>query len=204
MRQKFYLPVVALALTVSSACALAFSPPSTKPDAAPSGTYSMDASHTSVLFSVSHLGFSHYFGRFNTAEGTLEYDAANPENSKIDVKITVASIDTNNEVLEKKLVSDSWFDAEKFPTATFTSTKVEKLTESTGKVTGDLTLHGVTKPVTLEVTFNGGGVNPFINAPQLGFSARGLIKRSEFGITEYVPMVGDDAALTLETELVKK
>ena len=82
MRPKLYIPVVASALTISSACALAFAPPSTKPDAAPSGTYSMDAAHTSVVFSVNHLGFSHYFGRFNTSEGMLEYDARTQANRR--------------------------------------------------------------------------------------------------------------------------
>lgn len=196
------LTVTAIALT--SACALAFAPPSTALDKTPSGQYVLDASHTSVIFNLSHLGFSHYFGRFNTVEGTLEFNATAPEKSTLAVSIDIASIDTNNAELEGKLKSPEWFDATKFPKATFTSTKIEKLTDGTGKLTGNLTLHGVTKPVLLDVTFNGAGTNPFSATQALGFSAHGTIKRSDFGIAAYLPAVGDVVTLTIETEFHHK
>lgn len=193
--------ITASTIALTSACALAFNAPSTALDGVPSGTYVIDPSHTSVNFGISHLGFSTYQGRFNTIAGNLEFDAKAPEKSSIVVTIDAASIDTNHAELEGKLKSADWFDTAKFPTATFTSTKVEKLSDSNGKIMGDLTLHGVTKPVTLDVTFNGAGNNPFANVPQLGFSAKGSIKRSEFGIAQYLPAIGDEVSITIESEL---
>ena len=108
--------------------------------------------------------------------------------------------DTNLAELVKKLVGADWFDAAKFPSATFVSTKVEKTSATKGKVTGDLTIHGVTKPVVLDVTFNGAGQNPIAAVPQLGFSATTKIKRSDFGVAQYIPMVGDEVTLTIESE----
>ncbi len=201
MRHRFIAAAAATALIIGSSCALAFTAPSTSLDGVPSGKYMIDNSHTNVLFGLSHMGFSQYYGRFNVITGTLEFDAKAPEKSKLDVKIDIASIDTNSAELEKKLVGADWFDAAKFPSATFVSTKVEKTSATKGKVTGDLTIHGVTKPVVLDVTFNGAGQNPIAAVPQLGFSATTKIKRSDFGVAQYVPMVGDEVTLTIESEL---
>jgi polyisoprenoid-binding protein YceI len=201
MRRHTFAAIAASTIALTSACALAFNAPTTALDGVPSGTYVIDPTHTSINFGISHLGFSTYQGRFNTVSGNLEFDAKNPEKSSISVTVDAASIDTNHAELEGKLKGADWFDTAQFPTATFTSTKVEKLTDTTGKLTGDLTLHGVTKPVTLDVTFYGAGTNPFANVPQLGFSAKGSIKRSTFGITQYIPMVGDDVSLAIESEL---
>ncbi len=204
MRRSLLALLATSTVALTSACALAFDAPSTSLAKAPSGTYEIDPTHTNVLFGINHMGFSQYYGRFNTISGKLNFDAKAPEKSKIDVKIDIASIDTNNQKLEAELIGEQWFDAAKFPSATFTSTKIEKLTDTTGKVTGDFTLHGITKPVVLDVTFNGAGQNPFMKSDELGFSAKGTIKRSEFGISQYIPMVGDDVALTIETELHRK
>ncbi len=201
MRRHIALLLASSAITFTSACALAFDAPTTNLEKTSSGVYEIDPSHTNVLFGIAHMGFSHYYGRFNTIEGKLTFDAKAPEKSKLEVTIPIASIDTNNEKLETELKSKDWFDAAKYPRATFVSTKIEKLSDSTGKVTGDFTLHGVTKPVTLDVTFNGAGMNSFMNSEELGFSATGTIKRSDFGISAYIPMVGDDVALTIETEM---
>jgi len=201
MRHRFIAAAVTTALVIGSGCALAFTPPSTAVDGVPSGKYTIDNSHTNVLFGLSHMGFSQYYGRFNTISGTLEFDAKAPEKSKLDVKIDIASIDTNSAELEKKLVGGDWFDAAKFPSATFVSTKVEKTSATKGKVTGDLTIHGVTKPVMLDVTFNGAGQNPILAVPQLGFSATTKIKRSDFGVAQYVPMVVYNVTVTTESEL---
>lgn len=203
MHNRLLATTAALAVLTTSACAIAAEmvAPTTNLEKATTGIYEIDPSHTNVLFGVNHLGYSQYYGRFNTISGKLNFDPKAPEKSKLDVAIDVASIDTNNEKLEGELKGDQWFNAAKFPTATFTSTKVEKLSATNGKVTGDLTLHGVTKPVTLDVTFNGTGLNPFMKTEQLGFSAVGRIKRSDFGISQYVPMVGDDVTLVIESEL---
>jgi polyisoprenoid-binding protein YceI len=204
MRTRFIPLIASAAIITTSACALAFNAPSTSLTATPSGAYEIDASHTSVLFGISHLGFSNYHGRFNTVSGDLNFDPKDPQKSKVNITIDIASIDTNHAELEGKLKGADWFDAAKFPTATFTSTKVEKLSATTGKVTGDLTLHGVTKPLTLDVTFNGAADNPFSKKHTLGFSAKGSIKRSDFGISQHIPAVGDEVALSIEAEMQKK
>lgn len=201
MKSRFITALAATAVIATSACALAYTAPGTSLEQTTSGNYEIDGSHTNVLFSLSHMGYSHYYGRFNTISGNLQFDAKTPQNSTLKVTIDIASIDTNNAKLEGELKSKDWFDAAKFPTATFTSTKVEKITPTTGKVTGDLTLHGVTKPVTLDVRLNGAGMNSLANVEELGFSAHGKIKRSDFGVSNYVPMVGDDIELTIESEL---
>lgn len=204
MRARFFSLVLSAAIVATSACALAFDAPTTKLDTVPSGTYSIEPTHTSVLFGISHMGFSHFHGRFNTVSGDLKFDANAPEKSSVKVTIDIASIDTNHAELEGKLKGADWFDAAKYATATFTSTKVEKFTDTSGKVTGDFTLHGITKPLTLDVTFNGAGVNPISSVNMLGFSATAKIKRSDFGVSQYIPMVGDEVTLAIETELQLK
>lgn len=169
----------------------------------PGGKYTLDKSHANIIFSINHLGFSYYKGRFNDFDATLFYDAKDASKSAVKVTVDIASIDTNNSELEGKLKSDKFFDAAKFPVATFTSTKFVKTSEKTGKLTGDLSLHGVTRPVTLDVTLQGVGENPYSKKSTLGFSGTTTIKRSEFGVTEYVPYVGDDVTLTIDAEFGK-
>ena len=204
MRHRFALTVAAAALIAGSACSLVFAAPTTSLDKVPSGNYTLDKSHANIIFNISHLGFSRYFGRFNAMDGALTFDAKNPENSQIQFTVPIASIDTNNSKLQDELKSPGWLDATQFPNATFLSTRVEKLTAGTGKVVGDLTLHGITKPVSFDVIFNGAGENPISHANALGFSAKTTIKRSDFGITQYLPMVGDEVTLTIETEFEQK
>jgi polyisoprenoid-binding protein YceI len=196
--RRFLLTTAAIGLFAGSACALVFTPPSTVLDNTPSGTYTLDPTHANILFSISHLGYSHYYGRFDKIDGALKFDAKAPETSSVNITTDINSIDTNNAKLEGEL--KEWFEATKFPTATFTSVKVEKLSATTGKLYGNLTLHGVTKPVILDVTFNGAGIFPMMNVPAIGFSAHTIIKRSDFGIGQYIPMVGDEVTLTIEAE----
>ncbi len=167
---------------------------------ATAGTYKIEPTHTNVLFRVAHLGYSGYMGRFNKIEGTLKLDTKELDKSQLDVTIDAASIDTNHEKLEGEL-RDAAFETAKFPTITFKSTKLVQKDATHGEVTGDLTLHGVTKPVTLAVTLNGAGTHPMSKAATIGFSATGLIKRSDFGVMNWLPMVGDDVQIIIETEL---
>ena len=192
------------AFTAIAGAALAFTPPTTDLSKTPAGTYTLDKSHANIVFGVSHLGFSEYYSRFNDFDATLDFDPKNPENSSVNVTIQTASADANNKKMEDKYDGEKFFNATKFPVATFTSTKVEKLTDSTGKITGDLNLLGVTKPVTLDVTFNGSGMNPFAGKHTLGFSATGSFKRSEFGMKEYLPAVGDEVSLMIQAEFNHK
>lgn len=168
------------------------------------GTYGMDPTHTSVVFKLDHLGFSTYIGRFDTVGGTLTFDENDPTKSTLSVTIDTASINTNSEELEEKLRAEDMFNAEAHPQITFVSTGIEKTDDTTGKITGDLSVAGVTKPVTLDVTFNGGAPHPFSQKMTLGFSATAAMKRSEFGLDNWLPAVGDDVALVIETEFQKQ
>lgn len=182
---------------------------------APAGQYRIDLSHTSVNFRVSHLGFSNYTARFTNIDGTLDIDPANPAAARLDVTIDPASIQTNYPLddidFDKKLAGPEWLDAAKFPKITYRSTKVEPTGPNTAKVTGDLTLHGVTKPVVLDVTFNGGYASfPYDpGGSRIGFSAKGVLMRSEFGLGFGVPEPGsnigvsDAVEIIVETEMFK-
>ena len=172
-------------------------PANPSPAAFQAGAYAIEPTHTRVLFSVSHLGFSTWYGDFPNADGTLTLDPKHPAAAKLDVTLPVASVSTTNTVLDGELKGAEWFDAAKFPTATFHSTKVALTKTGHADVTGDLTLHGVTRPVVLHVSFNGAGVNPMDKHYTAGFEARGVIKRSDFGVTKYVPLVSDQVELII-------
>jgi polyisoprenoid-binding protein YceI len=166
-------------------------------------TYTFDPTHTSVIWTAGHMGKSHPHGIFSNIEGTLVLDEAAPEKSKIDVKIPTGKIATGIEKFDEHLKSKDFFDIAEFPDAKFVSTKVEKTGDKTAKVTGDLTLLNFTKPVTLDVTFNGKGPNPMTQKEVVGFSATGVIKRSEFGIEYAIPHVPDEVNIQIEAEAAK-
>lgn len=205
MRTFIRSAALALTLTFTPLAAHAAAEPAAVPALAgfEGGKYTLDTSHANVIFSITHFGFSHYKGRFNTLDATLFYDAKTPEKSSVKATIDIASVDTNNAKLEGELKSEQFFDAAKFPVATFTSTKFVKTSDTTAKVTGDLSLHGVTRPVTLDVTLVGAGENPIIKKPTIGFSATTTIKRSDFGVKAYVPHVSDDVVISIDTEFNK-
>jgi polyisoprenoid-binding protein YceI len=192
-------------LSAAALAVIAFSPVSaqaeviTDPTKAAAGVYTMDARHTNIIWTVSHLGFSNFIGRFDTAEGTLNYDPADPTKSTLKVTVDPNSISTNVPDFAKDLAGPEWINAQKGP-ITFVSTGATKTTATTGKLTGDLTLNGVTKPVTFDVTYVGAGDNPFSKAPVIGFSGKTTIKRSDFGIVKYVPNIGDEVAIQVESE----
>jgi polyisoprenoid-binding protein YceI len=187
-------PFAALALI---AWAPAIAQPNPSPMAVKAGSYKIEPDHTRVLFSVSHLGFTTYYGEFVGAAGTLDLDPANTTASRLDVSVPVAGVMTPSKVLDNELKSADWLDAAKFPTISFRSTAVKQTSADTAQVSGDLTLHGVTRPETLTVKFNTAGVNPLDKAYTTGFEARGLIKRSDFGVTKYIPLVGDRVTLII-------
>lgn len=185
-----------LALLVATPV-LAQTPPTRDPAQIQAGTYAVDPGHTQVGWRVSHMGFSNYAGGFSDVSGTLELQPKNPASAKLSVKIPVASVATTSAKLTDELKGDQWLDAAKFPDMTFVSTKVAPAGKDHAKVTGDLTLHGVTKPVTLDVTLVGAGVNPLSKKYTVGFEATGTLKRSEFGVKTYVPLIGDELHLTI-------
>jgi polyisoprenoid-binding protein YceI len=160
------------------------------------GSYKVESYHTQVGFSISHFGFTNYSGLFSGATGTLKLDPARLGTSKLDISIPVESITTTVAKLSEELKGDKWFDTAKFPNATFVSTQVVPATDGV-TVTGNLTLHGITKPVVLHVRFIGAGVNPLDKAYTVGFEASGTIKRSDFGVLTYLPAVGDEVQLNI-------
>jgi len=173
----------------------------------PSGLYELDKTHASLIWRVDHLGLSKYTARFTNFDVDIDLNALEPEKSRVRATIDPTSIRTDYPNTEKKdfdaeLVNNAgWFNAEQFPEITFLSTAVEKTSENTGKITGDLTFLGVTKPVTLDVVFNKAmGNHPFANKPALGFSATTSLKRSDFGMTTYIPNIGDEVEIIIEAE----
>ncbi len=170
--------------------------------AAPS-EYALDPSHTSVVFVINHLGFSNVYGRFNEVAGTLRFDPQALGSSSVTATIKTGSLDTNHAKREEHLKSADFFNAAVFPDMTFTSTAIEKTGERTGKVTGTLTLLGVAKPVVLDVTFNQAGISPISKKETAGFSARGSLKRSDFGMKTFLPAIADRVDFIIETEAVK-
>ncbi len=163
-------------------------------------SYVLDKDHTNVIFFVNHLGFSNMEGEFDDVKGSFVFNKEDVSESSVKVTIQLASVDTDVEALDEHLRGPDFFDTAQFPTAVFESTKIEKTGEKTGTITGNLTMHGVTKPVTLDVTFNREGENPNIKKYVAGFSASATLTRSEFGIKAYVPYVGDEITLRIEAE----
>lgn len=184
--------------------------PTLPPVTAPAGEYVLDPAHTSVLFRVSHLGFSMYTGRFGEVSGKLVFDPARPEAQSVRAIIATDSVQTGYPEPEKldfdSQVETQFLQAAKFPQIVFRSTKVELTGPRSARVTGDLTLHGVTRPVTLETTFNGGYAPNAMDGARIGFSARGRFKRSDFGLTTGLPAPGtnmgvfDEVDVIIETE----
>ena len=162
--------------------------------------YDLDPNHTRIDFSWTHFGFSHPMGRFDKFEGDFQFDPADPTHSSVTVTIPVSSIDTGVAKLDAHLQGADFFDVAKYPTATFRSTRVERAGEHGLKVTGDLTLHGVTRPVVLDVVVNKVGPHPMGGRAAAGFDATATIRRSDFGISNYVPNVSDEITLSISTE----
>lgn len=192
----------------------ATAPAPAAPAGPPAGAYVMDKAHTSVTFRVSHMGFSRYTARFASIDGRLKFDPAHPTAMAVEATIDPQSLALNAPPagFHDQLMGPSFFDAAKFKAITFKSTKVALTGKNTAKVTGDFTLHGVTKPVTLDVTYNGGypanAMDP--GGARVGFSAHGVIQRSAFGMGFGVPAkgsnmgVGDDVEVMIETEFSSK
>lgn len=192
--------VLALALTPSLAAHAQSAAPSTPP----SGVYAIEPHHTQVLFGISHMGFSTFYGTFSGATGSLILDAANPAASQLEVSVPTASVTTINATLNDELRSADWLDAAAFPAMTFRSTKITMTGPGTAEVIGDLTLHGVTHSETLQAKLTTPGVNPMNKAYTIGFDVGGHIKRSDFGVSKYVPVIGDDVELIISAPFEHK
>ncbi|MDA5193539.1 YceI family protein [Govanella unica] len=178
--------------------------PKTDLAAIPAGRYEMDASHANVTFEINHMNFSTYVGRFNKISGSLDFNANTPATSTAEVKIDPASVDTNNSVLEESLRGSKFFDVKAYPDLTYKSDRLEITGPATGKLYGQLSMHGVTRPLVMDVTFRGGAKNPMTGDFTLGFAANGTLKRSDYGVSSYVPLISDEVTLLFNAEFTKK
>jgi len=163
-------------------------------------TYKLDPHHTMVLFSWNHFGYSNPTADLGLGDGTLVFDEQHPAKSSVEVTLPLADLDTHVPALDEHLKKPDFLDAGKYPTVTFKSTKVQPLGGHKFKVTGDLTVHGVTRPVVLAATLNKIGPHPMSKAQSIGFDATASIKRSDFGVGAYVPSVSDEITIRITTE----
>lgn len=171
----------------------------------PAGAYTLDKAHASLIFRVSHLGFSNYTGRFTRFDAQLQLDPKAPELASLTAKVETASLDADNAPAGflDELRGPSWLDAAQFPEISFRSTAIELTGPNTARITGDFTLHGVTSPLVLEAIFNGGYVgHPMDPNARIGFSAKGQLKRSAFGIAYGIPAPGTTMGVSDEVEIV--
>jgi polyisoprenoid-binding protein YceI len=206
MRQTALL--LAFGLLFTAGAARAAETPAATPPAAPSsdptqvrpGAYALDSAHGKITWSVSHLGFSTYYGQITDVTAQAVLDPKEPAKSTLTVTIGTDSVNGLDERLNQHLKAPDFFDTGKFPKATFTATSIEPTSPTTARVNGDLTLKGVTKPVAFDATFNQAGINPVNKAYTVGFDGRAVIKRSDFGISAFLPLLGDEVSLRLEGE----
>lgn len=167
----------------------------------PSGSYGLDKTHGYVTFSYSHLGFSNPEVGFNDVDVDLQLDAQDLQNSSFSVTIAAASVDSRVAEFDKHLKGADYFDVVAHPEITFESTTLEMTSATTANIAGVLTIKGVAKPVTLTAILNKAGMHPLKRVPALGVSATAQIKRSEWGLSKYVPMVSNEVTLRIEVEL---
>jgi polyisoprenoid-binding protein YceI len=183
--------VLAAALSLAAASVLA----------APS-TYVIDATHTDVVASWNHLGFSNPVAHFGQVDGTIVYDPDNVAASSVEVTIPLAGLNSHVPKLDEHMRAADFFDAAKYPEISFRSTRVDSAGEGRLRVTGDLTVRDTTRPAVLDVTINKVGEHPMAKRPAAGFDATTTLKRSEFGIGKLVPAVSDDITIRITTEAV--
>jgi polyisoprenoid-binding protein YceI len=199
--KTFFLSALAIIVALSgpaSAQTAATPAPKIEP-----GAYAVDPYHTQVTFAVSHMGFTEFRGRLGNASGTLQLDAEHPAGSSFEVTVPTDSVNTPVDKLTEELKGDQWLDAKANPQITFMAKSVTVTGPQTANVTGDLTLHGVTKPLTLEAKLHGGGINPLDKKFTVGFELAGKVKRSDFGVKTYLPLIGDEVDLTISAAFEK-
>lgn len=182
---------LALGLTLASVATFSIAKPV---------AYTIDPGHTATVFSWSHFGFSTPSANFSDIQGTITVDNEKPANSSVNVTIPVSSINTNVKALDEHIQKAEFFDVEKYPNITFKSTKVQALGKNKYKITGDLTIKGVTKPVVLDAVLNKQAVHPMTKLQTIGFNATTSFNRSAFNVGAYVPNVGDKITVNITTE----
>lgn len=176
------------------------SPFSRNPVTVKAGTYTLDSDHGKITWSLSHFGFSTYIGQFAGVTSTLQLDTKNLGKSKLTATVEIDSIGTLDPALNKMLKSPKFFDAAAYPVATFVSTKIVRTGAKTAKIIGNLTLRGVTKPVVMNAVFNQAGTDPMMNLYEVGFQGHMTLMRSAFGVSAFLPYIGNKVTLNLEGE----
>lgn len=174
------------------------------PDQVEPGVYVVDSKETLARYGVMHMGFSEFWGTFPGATGTLTVDPKAIAATKVDIKIPIATVETTNRELNGELFSDEFFDGETHPSMHFVSTSVTRTGLATARLAGDLTMHGITRPVVFDVTFVGAGPNAFSKVPTVGFRAEGVVKRSDWGLGKYAPIVSDETTITISAAFEKR
>ena len=185
---------------LASAALVAFAAPALTAD-----TFTLDSSHSQIIFSYDHLGFSTTYGMFSGFAGEIQFDEANPAASAVNVSMPVTSMFTGWEARDGHFMSADFFDATPEEMVTFASTGIEVTGDNTALITGDLTLNGITKPVTLDTVLNKSAPYPFgpnQGKPTLGFDATTTILRSDFGVGNFAPAVGDEVSISISIEAV--
>lgn len=197
------LPALALAASTAIAIPVIAQMPTAAPGAkdasrVKAGTYKVDSAHTQILWRANHLGFNDYFGIFGEVTGSLTLDPKNPSAAKVMIDIPIEKLATNNTELNKHLFGKDFFDTAKFPTARFQSTSV--VVDKDGdeaRITGNLTIKGVTKQIVLDAEFSGAGAGPMDKKDNVGFHAETKVKRSDFGVNYGIPLVPDEIPLEI-------
>lgn len=201
------ISLIALALLASApatmVAAQSAAPANTNPAAVTAGRYVVEPVHTRLQFSLSHMGVTHWYGDLTGASGSLSLDPKSPTTARVDVTLPVASVATTNAKLDEELRGAQWLDATAYPTIRFVSTRVVRTGKRGATITGDLTFHGVTKPVTLNAVFNAAGADPIAKAYTVGFDATTTIRRSDFGVKTYVPLIGDTVDIRISAAFVQ-
>jgi polyisoprenoid-binding protein YceI len=203
VRALFVVATASAAMTACTPLQVVTHTVSTTESRVPAGPYKLDADHWSVIFDVDHFKYSRFVMRFDRVTGQLDWREGGMENSAVAITIDASSIDTNVPLLNKMVKGDEMLDVARYPDIRFVSTHFERTGDATGKLTGDLTIRGTTAPVTLDVKFNGYGVDPLTKLDTIGFSAEGNFSRSKFGLTSWFPAVGDDVHVRIQAEFDK-
>ncbi len=186
MNIRFLIPALGIALGANSL--------------ASGETYGLEKSHADLLFSINHAGFSEKHGEFHDFDATLQCDPAHLEQCRVTVAVKAASIDTGLAKRDDELRGTQFLDVAKYPEISFVSTHVTPGPAGSLVIEGDLTLHGTTRTIMLTGRLNKSAPNPFDKKPTLGFSATGSIKRSDFGVATFLPIIGDDISITIDAE----
>lgn len=197
------VPLVAQTTATPTPAPAATPPGAADPARVVAGTYAVDPNHTQIQFTVDHFGVSNYFGIFGGATGEMTLDPARPSAARVAIEIPIDALVTTSERLNTHLKAPDFFDAARFPTATFRSTAVA-VHGTHARISGDLTLRGVTKPVVLDARFTGAGPHPMNHKLQVGFEATTTIKRSDFGVSYGLGLVSDEVPLRITVAFEKQ